>query len=126
MLDHVSIAVRDLAASADAYQELLAPLGLRRLVDRPASIGFGKTYPEFWLNARPAMPPVSDETGSHVCLRAPDETAVRDFHARAVAQGCRSAGEPGPRQAAMTVYYAAFILDLDGNKIEAANFPRKP
>ena len=125
MLDHVSIAVRDLAASADTYQDILAPLGLRRLVERPASAGFGKAYPEFWLNARPTMQPVPEGTGSHVCLRAPDEAAVCDFHARALARGCRDAGKPGPRQAAMTGYYAAFILDLDGNKIEAANFPRK-
>jgi catechol 2,3-dioxygenase-like lactoylglutathione lyase family enzyme len=124
MIDHVSIAVRDLAASAGLYDGVLAPLGLSRLVDRPATVGFGKHYPEFWLNLRAGLPPVPPETGSHVCLRAPDEDAVRAFHAAALELGCATAGDPGPRQGAQTTYYGAFVYDLDGNKIEAVFFPR--
>lgn len=124
MIDHVSIAVRDLAASAALYERVLAPLGLARLVVREAAVGFGKRYPEFWLNARPAMAPVAADTGCHVALRAPDEAAVRAFFAAALALGCASAGDPGPRQAAMTGYFGAFICDRDGNKIEAVSFPR--
>jgi catechol 2,3-dioxygenase-like lactoylglutathione lyase family enzyme len=124
MIDHVSIAVRDLEASARVYERVLTPLGLTRLVERPATIGFGKRYPEFWLNLRSAMTPVAVDTGCHVCLRAPDEAAVRAFHAAALSLGCASAGDPGPRQAAMTTYFGAFIYDLDGNKIEAVTFPR--
>jgi catechol 2,3-dioxygenase-like lactoylglutathione lyase family enzyme len=63
-------------------------------------------------------------TGSHVALRARSEDAVRVFHAAALAAGGKDAGRPGPRQAAMTTYYGAFILDPDGNKIEAVNFAR--
>lgn len=96
MIDHVSIAVRDLVASAALYGRFLAPLGLTVLVERPRSVGFGKRYPEFWLNHRPAMTPVPDDTGSHICLRAPDDDAVRGFHAEALAGGCRDAGAPGP------------------------------
>jgi catechol 2,3-dioxygenase-like lactoylglutathione lyase family enzyme len=125
MLDHASIAVRDLAASAAVYARILAPLGLRQLVERPATVGFGKAYPEFWLNARPNMVRVANDTGSHLCLRAPDEAAVRAFHAVALELGCTSAGDPGLRQAAMTTYFGAFIYDLDGNKIEAVTFPKK-
>ena len=125
MLDHASVAVRDLAASAAAYARILAPLGLRQLVARPATVGFGKTYPEFWLNARPAMTRVPEDTGNHICLRAPDEAAVREFHALALQSGCSSAGDPGPRQAAMTTYYGAFIKDPDGNKIEAVTFRKE-
>ncbi len=124
MIDHVSIAVRDLAASAGLYDRVLAPLGLARLVDRPATVGFGKRYPEFWLNSRAGLLPVSPDTGSHVCLRAPDEDAVRSFHAAALEHGCTTAGDPGPRQGAQTTYYGAFVYDLDGNKIEAVSFPR--
>jgi hypothetical protein len=51
---------------------------------------------------------------------------VRAFHAAALAGGCKDAGAPGPRQAAITMYCAAFIFDLDGNKVEAASFPRDP
>jgi catechol 2,3-dioxygenase-like lactoylglutathione lyase family enzyme len=124
MIDHVSVAVRDLAASAAAYQRFLAPLGMRRVVGRAGSVGFGKAYPELWLNARPAGPRAPADTGHHICLRAPDEAAVDAFHKIALEQGCADAGAPGPRQGAMTGYYAAFICDRDGNKLEAATFPR--
>jgi len=125
MLDHVSVAVRDLTRSAGAYERVLAPLGLTRLVERPATVGFGKAYPEFWLNARPELAPLPADTGIHICLRAGDEDAVRAFHAAAIASNWADAGSPGPRQAAQTTYYAAFVQDPDGNKLEAANFPRK-
>lgn len=123
MIDHISIAVRDLAASAAVYERLLAPLGYRRLVERATTVGFGKRYAEFWLNARPGLVPVAADTGVHICLRARDEAAVRGFFRAALAAGCRSAGEPGERQGAATAYFGAFILDPDGNKIEAMTVP---
>ena len=125
MIDHVSVAVADLKASSAFYELVLEPLGLRRMVERERSAGFGKKHPEFWLNARPTMAPVGDETGHHVCLRAPSEEAVNHFYERALANGGRGDGEPGERQAAITVYFGAFIRDPDGNKIEAATFPKK-
>jgi catechol 2,3-dioxygenase-like lactoylglutathione lyase family enzyme len=125
MIDHVSIAVRDLAASADFYQQVLEPLGLKRLVARETTIGFGKTYPEFWLNARLGMGITPDDTGSHVCLRAPDRIAVDRFYEIAAANGGRGDGAPSDRQATVTTYYGAFVRDLDGNKIEAVTFPPK-
>ena len=123
MIDHVSIPVRDLARSADLYAEVLAPLGLTRLAVRERTVGFGKAYPEFWLNLRAAHEP-TDDSGMHVCLRARDEIAVKAFHAAALAAGCACDGPPGPRDGAITRYFAAFIRDVDGNKIEAATFPR--
>ena len=125
MIDHVSIAVRDLAASAAAYERFLTPLGMRCVVERAGSAGFGKTYPELWLNARPAGPRMPGDTGHHICLRAADEAAVDAFHRIALEHGCTDGGAPGPRQGAVTGYYAAFICDRDGNKLEAATFPRK-
>ena len=124
MIDHVSIGVSDLARATRFYETVLGALGYTKLDVRAKTAGFGKRYPEFWLNLRAAMTPVASDTGCHVCLRAQDEAAVRDFHAAALAQGCSSAGDPGPRQAAMTTYFGAFIFDLDGNKIEAVTFPR--
>lgn len=123
MIDHISIAVSDLAASAAFYDRVLAPLGMTRLAERPATVGFGKRYPEFWLNLRPGLSPVGADTGIHVCLRARSEEAVSAFHDAAIAAGGRSDGEPGMRKAAMTDYFGAFIRDLDGNKIEAVTFP---
>jgi catechol 2,3-dioxygenase-like lactoylglutathione lyase family enzyme len=123
MIDHISVAVRDLSASGALYDAILPNLELKRLVTREATFGYGKRYPEFWLNLRPNLPRVSPDTGVHICLRAPSDDAVRAFFDGALARGCFSAGDPGPRQAAMTTYYGAFIFDLDGNKIEAVHFP---
>jgi catechol 2,3-dioxygenase-like lactoylglutathione lyase family enzyme len=123
MIDHVSIAVADLKKSAAFYAAVLAPLGYRKIADRPASVGFGKKYPEFWLNARPNGAPVSEDAGAHICLRARSTEAVREFHTRALANGGRDDGAPGPRKGEMTDYFGAFIRDPDGNKIEAMTIP---
>lgn len=123
MIDHVSIPVRDLAAAAAFYEHVLAPLGYAKLVTRPATVGFGKKYPEFWLNLRSDMPRAAGNPGGHIALRAAGEAAVRAFHAAALKGGGASDGEPGPRQAAMTTYFGAFIIDPDGNKLEAIAFP---
>lgn len=126
MIDHISIAVSDLSASAAFYEPVLSSLGLAKLVDRsPATIGFGKKYPEFWLNAREALSPQPETTGTHICLRAPSEEAVEAFHVAALAHGGKTAGDPGLRRAAFTTYIGAFIFDPDGNKIEAIYFPKK-
>lgn len=123
MIDHVSIPVRDLGAAGHFYDAVLAPLGLLRLVSRDRTIGFGKRYPEFWLNFRPDVVTV-ENTGSHICLRAPDKDAVELFHARAIGLGARDGGAPGERSGAVTAYFGAFIIDADGNKIEAITFPQ--
>ena len=123
MIDHVSLSVRNLAVSAAFYERLLAPLGYRKLAERPNTVGFGKKYPELWLNLRAGVASAPSNPGAHVALRARSEEAVRAFHAAALAAGGASDGEPGPRQAAMTAYFGAFILDPDGNKIEALSFP---
>jgi catechol 2,3-dioxygenase-like lactoylglutathione lyase family enzyme len=124
VIDHVSVAVRDLDLAGAFYERLLAPLGYAKLVTRPGSIGFGKKYPELWLNLRPGMASAPANPGGHIALRAASEEAVRAFHAAALAGGGASDGEPGPRPAAMTTYFGAFILDPDGNKLEAVSFPK--
>ncbi|MBI3677943.1 MAG: VOC family protein [Proteobacteria bacterium] len=126
MIDHISVEASDLAKSAAFYESVLAPLGLAKLVDRsPGTVGFGKRYPEFWLNARPGVAAQPESTGIHICLRGPSDAAVSAFHAAALAAGGKDAGAPGPRQAAFTTYFGAFIFDPDGNKIEAVCFPKK-
>ena len=126
MIDHISIAVSDLARSAAFYDAVLAPLELNRLITREGlTVGFGKKYPEFWLNAREGIRPQPETTGTHICLRAPSEDAIRAFHAAALAHGGKTAGDPGPRMAAFTTYFGAFVFDPDGNKIEAVHFARK-
>ncbi len=123
MIDHISIAVSDLERSAGFYEAVLQPLGLARLVERSHTVGFGKKYPEFWLNARPDMRPIPDDTGAHACLRAPDIAAVEAFHCAALLRGGRDDGPPGSRRGATTSYFGAFVRDPDGNRIEAVTFP---
>jgi len=122
MIDHVSIAVRDLAAGGRFYEAVLAAIGYTKLVVRPTTIGFGKKYPDFWLNERRAMTPADPDSGAHVCLRAPSVEAVQAFHAAAVAGGGTSDGAPGPRPEYAAGYYAAFVRDPEGNKIEVVTF----
>jgi catechol 2,3-dioxygenase-like lactoylglutathione lyase family enzyme len=123
MIDHVSVGVADLERSTRFYELALAPLGLSRLVTRPATVGFGKSYPEFWINLRDRMAPVAPESGGHVCLRAKSVADVDAFHAAALNAGGRSDGAPGLRPHDRVRYYAAFVVDPDGNRIEAVTFP---
>ena len=58
MIDHVSVGVRDLASATRFYDAVLATLGLRKLEERPATVAFGKSYSEFWINHRPEMTPL--------------------------------------------------------------------
>jgi catechol 2,3-dioxygenase-like lactoylglutathione lyase family enzyme len=126
MIDHVSIAVRDLGKAQAFYAAVLAPLGFAKLREWPdAAVGFGKKYPEFWLNQRSAMEAVAPDSGVHICLRALNSAAVDAFHAAALKAGGTSDGAPGLRPEYYATYYAAFIRDPDGNRIEAVTFVRE-
>ena len=122
MIDHVSLAVRNLSASTEFYERVLATLGLSKLVVREGTVGFGKRYPEFWLNSRPDMRTGETSSGFHVCLRARTSKMVDAFHKTACSAGGQDDGKPGLRQQYSDQYYAAFIRDLDGNRVEAVTF----
>jgi catechol 2,3-dioxygenase-like lactoylglutathione lyase family enzyme len=122
MLDHVSVGVSDLERASRFYEAAFAPLGLAKLVVRPATIGFGKTYPEFWINLRPDMTMLLPGSGAHVCLRARAVADVDTFHAAALNAGGLSDGAPGRRPHDRVAYYAAFVCDPDGNRIEVVTF----
>jgi catechol 2,3-dioxygenase-like lactoylglutathione lyase family enzyme len=126
VIDHISISVRDLKKAEPFYAVMLAPLGLAKLREWPdAAIGFGKKYPEFWINKRTAMDRVADDSSVHICVRAPDTASVDAFHAAALKAGGSCDGAPGLRAKYHTNYYAAFIRDPDGNRIEAVTFLRE-
>jgi|SRR5271170_3630169 len=123
MIDHISLAVRDLKKVEPFYTALLAPLGMTKLREWPdAAIGYGKKYAEFWINRRDAMDRVAEDSGVHICLRASDSAAVDAFHAAALKGGGTSDGAPGLRTHYHGNYYAAFIRDPDGNRVEAVTF----
>lgn len=128
MIDHISIGVRDLAASTRFYDVVLAPLGYVKTHVREKTVGWGKpdkSHAEFWINARPGMKNVAEDRGVHICLRTRDTKSIDEFHAAALKAGAVSDGAPGFRPEYSKAYYAAFIRDLDGNRIEAVTFVTK-
>jgi len=121
MIDHVSIEVADLERATAFYDTVLEPLGLSRLVTRETTVGYGKKYPEFWLNRREGGGSAS-QSGFHVALRCADPETVDAFHAVALSSGAVADGAPGLRPDYSDSYYAGFIRDADGNRIEAVTF----
>jgi catechol 2,3-dioxygenase-like lactoylglutathione lyase family enzyme len=121
MLDHVSIGVRDLAASGAFYDAALSPLGLARVVERGIGIacgpGPGRAGMMFWV-VQPNAEVVAAR-GRHVAFAARSRDAVDAFQAAALAAGARDNGAPGLRPEYSADYYGAFVLDPDGHKIEA-------
>ena len=126
MLDHMGFNVSDFARSRAFYESVLAPLGMKRLHDEGTWAVFGTgegDAPFLWIGTnQPSYWREGDRIGAspiHVAFRAPDAAAVDAFHAAALAAGGRDNGPPGPRSG-FKRYYAAFVLDPDGNNIEAA------
>jgi len=113
MFDHIGLHVTNLDASVRFYTALLAPLG--HVADESGA-GFGPPdAPALWLYAdgKPQAP------GVHVAFRAKSKQAVDRFHAAGVRAGGRDNGAPGLRPDYSPTYYAAFLLDPDGNNVEA-------
>src|SRR6201987_6100679 len=106
MIDHVSVGVADLERAARFYEAALATLGLTRLGTPPATVGFGKTYPELWITLRAGMGKLPHESGTHICLRAKTTAEVDAFHTAALQSGGISDGAPGLRPHDRVKYYA--------------------
>lgn len=119
MIDHLSLGVRDLAASRRFYDAALAPLGYRCLSEDGSSLGYGRDDVVLWLLQTDHPVAAEPRSGLHVCLRASDAGAVNAFHAAALAHGGRDNGAPGPRADYGADYYAAFVTDRDGYRLEA-------
>lgn len=114
MIDHVSLRVSDPARSKKFFSAALAPLGYAVLADYGAAAGFGVApKPDFWIGAGEAGGP------THVCFGAGSRAQVDAFHKAALAAGGRDNGAPGLRAMYHPTYYGAFVLDPDGNNIEA-------
>lgn len=115
MLDHVVLNVADAEASKEFFTTALAPLGIEVLSDHPGFCGMGREgMAFFWLAQRE---PVSQ--GTHVAFSAIDRSTVDAFFEEAIAAGGSDNGPPGIRDAYHPHYYGAFVLDPDGNNIEA-------
>ena len=121
MLDHVGLEVSDYERSKAFYAAALAPLGVRLLMEfGDSAAGFGEETehgpkPYFWIQSR-GRPVVS---GAHVAFASRDRDGVDAFHAAALEAGATDNGAPGPRPVYHPQYYGAFVLDPDGNNVEA-------
>ncbi len=116
MFDHAGLNVKDYRASRAFYEAALAPLGLTAVREFPehSVVGFGpEGRPIFWLHQREPF-----STGTHVAFTCEDRATVDAFHAAGLAGGGTDNGPPGPRWYHEN-YYGAFVLDPDGNNIEA-------
>jgi catechol 2,3-dioxygenase-like lactoylglutathione lyase family enzyme len=115
MIDHIGIAVTDLAKSIAFYEKALAPLGYTLLKQYPGqAAGFGiAPKPDFWIGQGPQAHP------AHIGFRADGRAKVREFYAAAIAAGGTDNGGPGTRPHYHEHYYGAFVKDPDGNNIEA-------
>jgi catechol 2,3-dioxygenase-like lactoylglutathione lyase family enzyme len=121
MLAHVSIGVRDIARAKRFYDAALEPLGYRciRAARTLVGWGYGRENIAFWIIL--AQRPISPDEGSglHLCFAAPDRNAVDAFYTAALRAGGRDNGAPGLRTRYSPDYYAAFVIDPDGYRIEA-------
>ena len=110
MYDHIGLKVKDLKSAVRFYQATLAPLGF---VPDSSGSGFGpQGAPALWLYEGTPGP-------VHVAFRAADRKAVDRFHAAGLKAGGRDNGKPGLRADYSPTYYAAFLVDPDGNNVEA-------
>jgi len=118
VIDHISLGVADLERSRRFYDAVVGTLGFSRLYDTAngSVYGLGKGSDDFGITRSGAGMP---SAGSHVALRARNRRAVDAFHAAALAAGARDDGAPGLRPQYHANYYAAFVIDPDGHRIEA-------
>ncbi|MER9319378.1 VOC family protein [Mesorhizobium sp. M0659] len=122
MIDHLGINVADFDASKAFYDQAIAPLGASLIYMVPLEYtggakvgGYGRDRPVFWLHASDDKP----RTHQHVAFTARSRTEVDAFHAAALAAGGKDNGGPGLRPHYHPDYYGAFVLDPDGNNVEA-------
>jgi len=128
MIDRLSIGVADLARSKAFYDTVLAPLGYSCRFEMTEACGYGRAHEEeaaigyhalvFWIGHAPGVVTPLD---GHVAFRAPTREAVDAFHRTALAVGGRDNGAPGLRPHYHPNYYAAFVVDPDGYRLEAVS-----
>jgi catechol 2,3-dioxygenase-like lactoylglutathione lyase family enzyme len=119
MLNHISIGVRDIARTKRFYDAALKPLGYKALSEGETSLGYGKDAVVLWISASDKPVLADEKSGLHFCFDAPTQKSVEAFHAAALGAGGRDNGKPGVRPDYAPNYYAAFVVDPDGYRLEA-------
>lgn len=121
MIAHISIGVRDVERSKRFYDAVLEPLGYKciRAARRLTGYGYGRDSIAFWVVLADHPVPADDKSGLHFCFSGLNAEAVDAFHAAALRAGGHDNGAPELRPEYGPDYYAAFIIDPDGYRIEA-------
>ena len=119
MLNHISIGVRDLAKARRFYDAALEPLGFTCLSQGAEALGYGGEAAALWILAAEQPVKADAKSGLHICFTAPTRKSVDAFHAGAMRTGGRDNGKPGVRPDYDANYYAAFVIDPDGYRLEA-------
>jgi catechol 2,3-dioxygenase-like lactoylglutathione lyase family enzyme len=119
MLNHISIGVRDIARTKRFYDAALKTLGYKCLSASQDSLGYGRDAVALWITSAERPVPADAKSGLHFCFDAPTRKSVDAFHAAALRSGGRDNGKPGVRPDYSPHYYAAFVVDPDGYRIEA-------
>jgi catechol 2,3-dioxygenase-like lactoylglutathione lyase family enzyme len=118
VFDHVGVNVSDYGVSKPFYEGTLAPLGYAVQMEfaewKTAGFGAGGVPGHFWISEREPL-----TTGTHIAFQARDRATVDAFHAAGLAAGGTDNGGPGVREHYHPTYYSAFVLDPDGNNVEA-------
>lgn len=122
MLHHVSLGTQDISRARDFYVPLMASIGLRVTLDLPEAVGFGAGITVFSLNLPDDGGSAMPGNGVHVAFEVETREAVHSFYRLALARGGASDGAPGLRPEYDGNYFAAFVRDPDGNKIEVLTF----
>jgi len=119
MIEHVSIGVRDLAKAKKFYDAAFAPLGYKCLTEGAGWLGYGSKAPEFWVLKVERPVPGDAASGLHFCVGAASRKVVDAFYQAALSSGGSDNGKPGVRVDYGENYYAAFVNDPEGYRIEA-------
>lgn len=120
MINHISIGVSDIARAKGFYDAALKPLGYRCTSAGEDSLGYGNDEATaLWVLKVPSPVTDNDGSGLHLCLDAPTRKSVDAFHKAGLRAGGRDNGKPGLRASYGPNYYAAFVVDPDGYRLEA-------
>lgn len=119
MLNHISIGVASLLKAKVFYDATLSTLGYQGLSQDASSLGYGDKTIVFWVLEAANPVPDNSASGLHICFAAPTRDSVNRFHSEGLRHGGRDNGQPGPRPDYGSNYYAAFLKDPDGYRLEA-------
>lgn len=116
MIHHVSLDVSDLERSAKFYDAVVGALGWRRHLEQPDRVGWGIVKPIFYISTRHSAGPC----GGHIAFASTGISGVKGAWEGGIAAGGTDDGAPGQRPEYGAVYYSAYLVDPDGNRIEIA------